>query len=249
MKSWGDIMKFYAVTHKTFGDGVVVKIRNGDAYVKFGTTEKKFAIKGFDKFFVINDMELQKIVESANADNTVTRDNSVQTTQRITFGNEATTYSIARTSNALLGPRSQTIPVQNEHQMFELVGYMAKPGRISSIEAEVPVDGRDEVFEELFPGQKYRPIALGETPSGMPNKLSPQFRINFANLRNCPSVLKNNMGAGNAACVGRINKSKFVITLVQGYGFRFGDWQNTDEIRKIAESRGYLEDFERGYSL
>ena len=137
MKSWGDTMKFYAVTHKTFGDGVVVKIRDGYAHVKFGTTEKQFAIKGFDKFFTINDMELQKIVESANADNIATMGNSVQITERripTSSSSTTTTYSIARTSNALLGPRSQTIPVQNEHQMFELVGYMAKPGRISSIE-------------------------------------------------------------------------------------------------------------------
>ena len=90
------------------------------------------------------------------------------------------------TNNPLVGDRSQTISVRSEAEMFELVGYMATPGRVSSFEAEVPKDGRDVLFEKLFPGQPYRPIELGSTPSGMPNKLSPSFRINFANLRNCP---------------------------------------------------------------
>ena len=57
------------------------------------------------------------------------------------------------------------------------------------------------------------------------------------------------MGAGNASCVGRINKSKFVLTLVERYGFRFGDTQNTNEIRKLAIDRGYQAEFERGYNL
>lgn len=128
------------------------------------------------------------------------------------------------------------------------LSYIASPGRVSSFEAEVPRDGRDETFESLFPGQKYRPIEMGETPSGMPNKLSPQFRINFSNLRNCPDILLKNMGKGNGpSCIGRINKSKFVIDLVQNYGFRFGSEQNISDIRSIAEKRGFLEEFENGY--
>lgn len=57
------------------------------------------------------------------------------------------------------------------------------------------------------------------------------------------------MGAGNGGCVGRINKSCFVMDMVQNYGFKFGDYQNVSVIRKIAESKGHLADFERGYSL
>ena len=91
---------------------------------------------------------------------------------------------------------------------------------------------------------------MGETPSGMPNKLSPQFRINFADLRNCPEILLKNMGKGNGpSCVGRINKSRFVIDLVQNYGFRFGNVQDISGIRAIAERRGFLTEFERGYKM
>ena len=99
----------------------------------------------------------------------------------------------------------------------------------------------------MFPNQTYRPIELGYTPSGMPNKMSPQFRVNFGDLSNCPEVLKSNMGKGNGACVGRINKSKFVLTIVQRYGFRFGDLQDAAAIRKNAVDRGFAEAFDRGY--
>jgi hypothetical protein len=88
---------------------------------------------------------------------------------------------------------------------------------------------------------------MGYTPSGMPNKVSSQFRINFIDLRNCPTTLKINMGKGNGGCVGRINKSKFVLDLVEHYGFRFGDRQDVDCIRAVARKCGYLKEFEKGY--
>ena len=110
------------------------------------------------------------------------------------------------TSSCLVGPRAESISMSCE-QWFEVVGYMARPGRVSSFEAEIPKDGRDKVFENLFPGQVYRPIELGDTPSGLPNKLGAQFRINFASLDNCPAVLNDSIRAGNGGCVGRINKS------------------------------------------
>lgn len=152
------------------------------------------------------------------------------------------------TSSCLVGPRAESISMSCE-QWFEVVGYMARPGRVSSFEAEIPKDGRDKVFEKLFPGQVYRPIELDDTPSGLPNKLGAQFRINFANLDNCPAVLNDSIRAGNGGCVGRINKSRFVVDLVQFYGFHFGRHQDVATIRKIAEDNGYLEEFEKGYAL
>lgn len=244
-------MAQYKVTHRTFGSGVVTKIREGYAFVKFGNNEKQFALKGFDKFFQIDDVELKNIVDKENG--VISAPAKVGTTPVGRTAQVKTTFNLSSYSNdaasVLLGSRAQTINVTSENQMFEIVGYMARPGRVSSIEAEVPMDGRDDLFEKFFPGQTYRPITLGDTPSGLPNKISPQFRINFASVRNCPQILKANMGAGNASCVGRINKSRFVLFVVQNYGFRFGDWQNVDAIRKIATERGYLADFERGYSL
>lgn len=101
------------------------------------------------------------------------------------------------TSSCLVGPRAESISMSCE-QWFEVVGYMARPGRVSSFEAEIPKDGRDKVFENLFPGQVYRPIELGDTPSGLPNKLGAQFRINFGhpNFRD-GKLVKYNEGKPN----------------------------------------------------
>lgn len=247
------------VRHKTFGIGTVRSIDDWYIEISFGGDIKKFQFpKAFEKFLETDDEELLKRIEVAkDGSNKELKSDAVKTSSTAassqTITNRKNHFSEPpferNVNNRLLGPRSQTITVYSEGEMFELVGYIAAPGRASSFEAEVPKDGRDETFERLFPGQTYRPIELGDTPSGMPNKLSPQFRINFSNLRNCPAILKNNIGKGNSSCVGRINKSKFVLDLVQNYGFQFGNWQDISRIRSIAEERGHLEDFNRGYSL
>lgn len=246
------------VKHNAFGIGRVKTLDDVHIEIEFDGQTKQFQFpQGFDKFLVTEDPELLTKIEEAKS---IVKEKAVAekikssvTTAATSISEKAKTkkkpYSkTVNVSNQLIGDRAQTICVSSENEMFEIVGYMAKPGIVSSIEAEVPKDGRDKIFESLFPGQTYRPIELGNTPSGMPNKLSPQFRINFANLNNCPDVLKQNMGKGNGSCVGRINKSKFVIDIVQNYGFRFGARQNVQSIREIAVKRGYSSDFDRGYS-
>lgn len=243
-------MPAYKVRHKSYGEGIVTEIQNGVVVVTFKDVVKRFGLKGFEKFFDIMDPELQTIVKRENSDsvNKARSDTRSHSKELCAPTPTVATYN-SNSVGALLGPRSQTISIVNERLMFEIVGYLARPGRISSIEAEVPKDGRHTIFEELFPGQTYRPITMGDTPSGMPNKLSSQFRINLANIRNCPSVLRENMGAGNSGCVGRINKSRFVLNLVQKYGFRFGEHQDEAGIRSIASEKGYLAEYEKGYSL
>lgn len=244
------------VLHKAYGEGVVTGINGDYISVQFSNgTEKDFQLAGFDKFFSFEDKELAEKVETATKEKTKSTINSFS-------GQHGRTVEIRRTvpkressvyqsdiSSMLLGPRSETIYVKNDSQMFELVGYIAAPGRVKSFEAEVPKDGRDKIFEEHFPGQIYRPIELGYTPSGMPNKVAPQFRINFMNTDNCPEALKTCLRAGNSSCVARINRSRFVLTLVQHYGFQFGDYQNIETIRNIAVSKGHLDDFNKGYEL
>lgn len=240
------------VRHKVFGIGIVKSILESRIIIAFKQEEKTFKFpQAFEQYLTTNDPELLKLIDAAQKKNL----KETQTDNKLTSysGNLNTTPHYMRqthysSGNPLVGERAQTIPINTKKELFEIIGYMATPGRISSIEAEVPKDGRDKIFENLFPGQKYRPIEVGGTPSGLPNKLGPQFRINFGNLRNCPLILKENMGKGNAACVGRINKSKFVIEIVQKYGFRFGEYQNVDIIRKIAIQQGYKDSFERGYA-
>ena len=245
------------VKHKSYGEGTVRCIENGFIEIAFGETIKKFQFpKAFGPFLVTEDPDLLQKIEQAKAEEEKKKAEKTETVAKPTLSTEsikkndmpAAYKPFNRSINSpLVGDRAQNISVRSENEMFELVGYMATPGRVSSIEAEVPRDGRDETFEKMFPGQTYRPIETGYTPSGMPNKLSPQFRINFANLENCPDTLRNNMGKGNGSCVGRINKSKFVIEIVQNYGFKFGDRQDIAAIRAIAEKKGHLEAFEKGY--
>ena len=245
-------MAIYKVTHKTLGAGIFIGFKGEYVIVEFGKEKKQFALKTFLNFFTVYDDELKRKIEKVQTSVEVPAPRVVPSTPQPQVPNLTRYVSQTHISKAplpLLGPRSQTILFASDAELFEAIGYMARPGRVSSIEAEVPKDGRDDTFEALFPGQKYRPIELGDTPSGLPNKLSPQFRINFASVRNCPKTLKANMGAGNGGCVARINKSSFVMDMVQIYGFRFGDSQNVSAIRKIAEARGRLSDFERGYSL
>lgn len=245
----------YIVKHKAFGLGEVKKIEDGFIRISFKGELKSFQFpKAFGTFLETDDLQLRSLIDQAKkAEENKPLPAAKPIAQTISkphiskSSSELSGYHNKSVSAALVGDRAQTISVNSEAEMFEIVGYMAAPGRVSTFEAEVPKDGRDKTFESLFPGQTYRPIEMSYTPSGMPNKLSPQFRINFLSTRNCPSVLLNNMGKGNGSCVARINKSRFVLEMVQHYGFRFGDRQNVASIREIASKRGYLEDFERGY--
>ena len=247
------------VRHSTFGIGNVRSIEDWYIEISFGGNIKKFQFpKAFEKFLETDDEELLQRIKAAKEGSKKDLHSDAVISSSIAASSRTTTNRKNHFSgipfernvnNRLLGPRSQTIVVYSEGEMFELVGYIAAPGRVRSFEAEVPKDGRDDTFERLFPGQTYRPIEMGDTPSGMPNKLSSQFRINFSNLNNCPAPLMKNMGKGNSSCVGRINKSRFVLDLVQNYGFQFGDQQDVSRIRSIAKERGHLEDFNKGYSL
>jgi len=249
--------KNFVVTHQVFGSGFVMNIEHGIIEINFGDNIKKFQFpKSFDSFLKTDDEELLQIVCEERQRLTVEPKTKPLIQRNMSNTSNTNAYSFSRTeerhyngsiSNTLVGARAQTIPVNSEAEMFEIIGYIASPGRLSSIEAEVPKDGRDKIFEKLFPGQTYRPIEMGNTPSGLPNKLSPQFRINFSNIWHCPDLLRKNIGKGNGSCVGRINKSAFVIDIVQNYGFRFGDRQDVAAIKAIAEKHGHVDDFERGY--
>ncbi len=245
-------MNPYEVTHNILGTGIITDFKGEYVIVEFGQDKKQFALKTFLNFFTVYDDELKKKIEKAQTPTETPIQRVAPPTPQVkvpTISCPVRQQHFSKAPLPLLGPRSQTIYFKSDAELFEAIGYMARPGRVSSIEAEVPRDGSVDMFEAHFPRQKYRPIELGDTPSGMPNKFGSQFRINFASVYNCPQTLKENMGAGNGGCVGRINKSRFVMDMVTNYGFKFGDYQDESVIRKIADSKGHLSDFERGYSL
>ena len=249
------------VKHKSYGEGIVKSINGNIIEISFEDEIKKFQFpKSFDMFLTTQDPELKEKIDVARK-NLALQEKRVesdiaripQTQPKFSYVPHPDSYKSCFTRSfssdcSLVGGKAQTISFSSKEELFETIGYLTTPGRVSSFEAEVPKDGRHETFERLFPGQKYRPIETGDTPSGLPNKLGSQFRINFSNLRNCPEILKKNIGKGNGSCIGRINKSKFVLDMVQNYGFQFGEWQDREAIRNIAVKQGYVEAFDRGYS-
>ena len=149
----------------------------------------------------------------------------------------------------LLSDRAFDIPVSDQ-DLCLILGYLAAPGRIGLIEAQIPEDKRD-LFEREFPNAPYFPITQGITTGGNVMKQGCQLRIYFNNIRHCPDVLTPFLGVGNGAYVKRINKGKFVEKLVRYYGFSFGDRQNVAAIHDAVRRHHprFMNEFERGFSL
>lgn len=169
------------VKHRVYGNGIVKHLDSDYIIIAFEDQEKKFQFpQAFEKFLTTEDSELISKIDDAtkrmDTDNVMQNINqtgaSTQAKRSASSTKQLSGYINLGSTNPLIGARAQGINICSEEEMFEIVGYMATPGRINSIEAEVPKDGRDTVFENLFPGQKYRPIEMGNTPSGLPNKLS-----------------------------------------------------------------------------
>jgi hypothetical protein len=243
------------VTHSKFGQGHVV-FESGDTItVEFSCGKKIFAYPDSigvylqptsSSFVQMAEQRKAEIQQQKEAEQAAAEAEQADTTE--SFERAAHAVSPTSTLKQLAGFRAQTIRFHDQDELFEVLGYMATPGRLKSIDAEVPCDGREAIFRQLFPGQKFMPITINKTPSGMPSKVGPQFRINFLNLDNCPEALKDNVGVGIGNVAGRINKSEFVLTVVQQYGFSFGDVQDVEKIRAIAKRFGHAEAFEQGFA-
>lgn len=147
----------------------------------------------------------------------------------------------------ILGARALDINMTDE-QLCEVLGYLATPGRIGYIEAQIPEDRAWE-FESEYPGQAYYPIVQGYTTGGNIMKQGCQFRIYFNNIENYPPVLGDKFGQGTGAYVARINKGAFIEKIILKYGFQFGHIQNPDLIHQkvIYYFPQYDEAFRRGY--
>lgn len=241
------------VKHIRFGTGTISAFDGQHISVLYGTEERPFTFPdAFDRFLSTDDQKLLQAIEEARElkkeQERIKEEEKKQAIEHkpSTSGRyEQLEYS----ENNLIGSRAQNITFGSDREKFLVIGYLAKPGRISSIEAEVPTDGRDKVFEGLFPGQIYRPIAVSQTAGGTVSKMGVQLRINLDDIENCPVALKNNLGTGNGGHAARVNKSQFVYSLVTSYGFKFGYVQDVDEIRGIARRYGFVEAFEEGYML
>lgn len=151
---------------------------------------------------------------------------------------------------SFLGKNAQDI-MATAPELCLILGYLAKQGRIVSIDAEIPEDRVTE-FQTAFPGSEFMPITQGETANGNVMKQGCQFRINICNLDSCPMILANNIGAGRGRNIsGRINKGAFVEKLVVNYAFKFGSLQDPLAIRSavLYFHPSNIADFDKGFSL
>lgn len=133
----------------------------------------------------------------------------------------------------------------NNQELCEALGYLATPGRMIRIEAQVPYAKKDQ-FEKVYPGQKYYWM------EEWANKQSYQLRIMMNMTRNCPLFLKKHItaGGGNTGN-GCISRGLFVENIVENFGFRFqDDYQDTQFIRKCVESRfpTLISYFDKGFN-
>jgi hypothetical protein len=241
------------VKHKTFGEGKYVNIYGHYIEIQFVDGLKKFMFpNAFDNNMLETDDPwlINKIRQALNA---VGKQHHVPRTVVSASSPRPNSKEVVRKiqafSSSFIGDRSGFIDFNSDDELFEVVGYLAKPGRLAGIWAEIPSDDREADFKRLFPRQPYMPITMTTTPSGRPSKFSPQFRINLANITNCPDILIPAIGKGlGSSIVGRINKSKFVVQLVHFFGFQFGDMQNISAIKNKVAEYGYTRAFNRGYN-
>ena len=242
------------VKHNKFGEGKYVNIYGQYIEVQFSAGLKKFM---FPNAFDNNVLDTEdpwltnKIRQALNAVGKqyhAPQSDMAKFTKTSPVNSKDIVRKIQAFSSSFIGQRSGYIDFNSDDELFEVIGYLAKPGRIAGIWAEVPNDSRETDFKRLFPGQAYLPITMSTTPGGQPNKYSPQFRINLSDKTNCPSILRPAIGKGlGTSIVGRINKSKFVVQLVHFFGFQFGDTQNVSAIRNKVTKYGYIKAFDRGY--
>lgn len=243
------------VKHKKFGLGKYVNLYGSYIEVQFSTGIKKFLFPyAFDKSMLETDSPwlLNKIHQALQAEGKPKKDakaDLIVPATPTTTKSKAIFRKIQSFSSSLIGARSGFIDFSSDDELFEVVGYLAKPGRIVGIWAEIPNDDREADFKRLFPGQHYLPITMTTTSGGLPSKFSPQLRINLGDITNCPAILRPAIGKGlGSSIVGRINKSKFVVQLVHFFGFKFGDTQDVSAIRNKVAEYGYTKAFKRGYN-
>ena len=112
-----------------------------------------------------------------------------------------------------------------EKEKAEIIGFLAQPGIISNITAEVPLSKID-AFKEKYNVMPY--------PINSDKKYGNQFRVYFYDPNICPPVLKQALDTKYA----RLNDSAFIQELVDDYGFKFFcSSQNTEIILEKAKSK------------
>lgn len=239
------------ISHRLWGEGKIEDICNGYITAEFAVGKKAFVFPdSMDLFLTTQDRLLLDYTKECADDNAKIIEQKKEEKQK-KHGESKIKFSNGGESGfetPLLGKKSMDIAFSSDSVLYEVIGYLAKPGRIAYYQAEIPDDDRLSLFEKLFPDQEYKVIKESYGQNGIITKQGCQFRINLASIHNCPSELLKNVSERNGTWAGRINRSKFALRLVQNYGFKFGHYQDANAIRKEVLEK-YSEDFERGFRL
>lgn len=234
------------VKHIRLGEGRFLAIKNKSIFIDFNGEERRFLFpNAFDDGVLSTEDKLLNEKISIALEDYKKQFHAMQKKPT------AVIEEISKFKPSFISDRmSSNIIFDTDDDLFEAIGYLAKPGVILQIEAQVPADGnKDEEFRFYFPEQTYRPISMKETASGIPTKFGPQYRIYLGSIENCPNSIKNNLGKGQGKSVkARINRSRFVILLVHFFGFKFGYEQDLNLIRKKVIQYGYLTAFNKGFN-
>ena len=256
------------VTHKTFGEGSVVTIRDSFIIVKFDS-EKDIRMFKFPSSFngflkVIDNPEFEEVVKEAlkveeikEAKAKLEAEERMEQIQRDIIHKNRVVRKVCRKNkicrgnltkhNSLIGDSAWDLHL-SEQDFYEIIGYLCVPGRVSNIEADVPNDYHIGLFEDTFPGQPYNVRTYVNTDPKYKNMITNvSMTICFADDSNCPERLKKEL-QHDTLYPARLYRTKFICNLVENFGFQFGKKQDVDRIRKIAEENGYLEYFEKGFA-
>lgn len=144
----------------------------------------------------------------------------------------------------VLTERAMDITV-SEKELCYILGYLAKPGRIKYIEAQVPY-GKESIFMNAYPGADYDKMKLTS------DKQSFQFRIILNYNGDCPQALADALTSGGGPFYKNcISRGRFVERIINEYGFEFFNAPNPSVIRNIVQRRypRYLLDFDEGYNV
>lgn len=235
----------YKVYHPDYGEGVVKRIYGYRIDLEFSDKAMSMVFPGaFSTGLTTHDADLLRIVEETS--NTVTR--QVHKSDEISSKTDVLKI-INNFTFDFVSNRVKSLPFASNEELFEAIGYLAKPGVIHGIWAEIPASVAS-AFKQYFSDENIMPITEGTTGKGMSNKFGIQCRLNLANVDNCPNIIRNKLAKGlGKQIVNRLNCTLFVLQLIKFFGFHFGnEKQNISAIRKIATDFGYLNEFNKGFN-
>ena len=241
-----------SVKHITWGKGVIKSLSDGYITIDFNGSEKTLVFPdSFGKFLNTDDNTLieyaknerikkeDKIAKQKEEEAAKLKEKLAQ--NKVVVKGDESDYE-----TPLLGKKSGDILFPTDEDFYESIGYLTKPGRIAFYQAEIPED-RESQFKKLFPDQEYKVIKTSYGADGRITKQGCQIRINLSSIENCPECLLNHINVKENSWAGRINRSKFVLRLVQYNGFCFGHHQDYDKIYMLVPDK-YKSAFEKGFN-